>query len=188
MVIGKLSDIGEGLTGVSLGFLLVAALAVGNGGGRIVAGMLSDKLGRQWTMFGCFVFQAILVLTLSTAEPKSAIATVPVLALISALIGANYGANLSLFPSVTKDYYGTKNFGMNYGLVFTAWGVGGFMLSLGAGALFDAYKTLAIAYYGAAGLLVLAALTTFALKPPHVMHVSVETAPKVGKPSPAVAD
>ena len=143
MVIGKLSAIGEGLTGVSLGFLLVAALAVGNGGGRIVAGMLSDKLGRQWTMFGCFVFQAILVLTLSTAEPKSAMATMPVLALISALIGANYGANLSLFPSVTKDYYGTKNFGMNYGLVFTAWGMGGFMLSLGAGKLFDVYKTLA---------------------------------------------
>ena len=33
-------------------------------------------------------------------------------------IGANYGANLALFPSITKDYYGLKNFGVNYGLVF----------------------------------------------------------------------
>jgi MFS family permease len=43
------------------------------------------------------------------------------------LIGFNYGTNLSLFPSATKDYFGLKNFGMNYGLVFSAWGVGGFI-------------------------------------------------------------
>ena len=52
-----------------------------------------------------------------------------VLVLLAALIGANYGANLSLFPSITKDLWGLKNFGMNYGLIFTAWGVGGFVLS-----------------------------------------------------------
>ena len=57
----------------------------------------------------------------------------PVLAVVSALIGANYGANLALYPSVTKDYYGLKNFGVNYGLVFTAWGLGGFMLPLAGG-------------------------------------------------------
>ena len=42
-------------------------------------------------------------------------------------VGFNYGTNLSLFPSVTKDYYGIKNFGMNYGLLFSAWGIGGFI-------------------------------------------------------------
>ena len=90
--------------------------------------------------------------------------------LLSALIGANYGANLSLFPSITKDYYGLKNFGVNYGLVFTAWGVGGFMLSLGAGKLYDIYHTFAYAYYGASTLLVLAAIVTFLVKPPRIAH------------------
>ncbi len=51
-----------------------------------------------------------------------------VIVLIATLIGFNYGANLSLFPSFTKDLWGLKSFGMNYGLVFTAWGVGGFVL------------------------------------------------------------
>ena len=49
--------------------------------------------------------------------------------LVATFIGFNYGANLSLFPSITKDLWGLKNFGMNYGCLFTAWGVGGFALS-----------------------------------------------------------
>src|SRR5207244_2714086 len=52
-----------------------------------------------------------------------------VIVLIATLIGFNYGANLSLFPSFAKDLWGLKNFGVNYGILFTAWGVGGFVLS-----------------------------------------------------------
>ena len=40
----------------------------------------------------------------------------------------NYGTNLSLFPSFAKDLWGAKNLGMNYGLLFSAWGVGAFVL------------------------------------------------------------
>jgi len=174
MVIAKLAAIGKQQAGIELGFVLVAALAVGNGAGRIVAGVASDKLGRQITMFGCFVLQTALVLLLSRATEGSPLANVPALALVSALIGANYGANLSLFPSITKDYYGLKNFGVNYGLVFTAWGVGGFMLSLLAGKLYDMYQTFAYAYYGAAVLLALAAIMTFTVKPPHAVHPAAE--------------
>jgi hypothetical protein len=49
--------------------------------------------------------------------------------MLATLIGFNYGTNLSLFPSLTKDFWGLKNFGMNYGVLFTAWGVGGFVMS-----------------------------------------------------------
>jgi MFS transporter, OFA family, oxalate/formate antiporter len=170
MIISKLSAIAEKQAGLKLGFVLVATLAIGNGAGRILAGVLSDKLGRKATMFGCFVLQAVLVMILSRAQAETFMANAMMMALLSALIGANYGANLSLFPSITKDYYGPKNFGVNYGLVFTAWGVGGFMLSLGAGALYTKYHTFAYAYYGAATLLVLAAAVTFLVKPPHIMH------------------
>ncbi len=166
MIIAKLAAIAKLQAGVDLGFVLVAVLAVGNGAGRIIAGVVSDKIGRQRTLFICFVLQAGLVMLLAQATSGSVLANMVVLCLISAAIGANYGANLSLFPSVTKDYYGLKNFGMNYGLVFTAWGVGGFLLALLAGKLYDAYQTFAYAYYGASILLVLAALATFALKPP----------------------
>ena len=82
------------------------------------------------------------------------------------MIGANYGANLALFPSVTKDFYGLKNFGANYGLIFTAWGLGGFMLSMLAGRVYDATKTFTFAYECSAALLVAAAMVTFLVTPP----------------------
>jgi MFS transporter, OFA family, oxalate/formate antiporter len=49
--------------------------------------------------------------------------------LLATMIGVNYGANLSIFPAITKDLWGLKNFGVNYGLIFSSWGVGGFVFS-----------------------------------------------------------
>ncbi len=167
MIIAKLATIAKTQAGFELGFLLVASLAVGNGAGRIVAGMVSDKLGRKPTIVGCLLFQAALMILLTLAVKGSALASVPVLAVVSALMGANYGANLALYPSVTKDYYGLKNFGVNYGLVFTAWGIGGFALSLLAGRLYDRYESFTVSCYVAAGLLVLAAVMAIFLRAPH---------------------
>ncbi|MGZ5004028.1 MAG: L-lactate MFS transporter [Chthoniobacterales bacterium] len=166
MIISKLAKIVDVQAGVSLGFVLVACLAVGNGAGRIAAGTASDKIGRRWTLFVCFVIQAVLILLLSRANASNALGSTAVLIVLSTLIGANYGANLALFPSITKDYYGLHHFGVNYGLVFTAWGLGGFTLSLLAGKVFDQTHSFAFAYYCSAALLVAAAISTFFVKPP----------------------
>jgi len=160
--------------GVQWGFLLVAALAVGNGAGRIIAGMLSDRIGRKMTLLIAFVFQALMLVWLSQMTSGAATANFGLLAAVAAMIGANYGANLSLFPSVTKDFYGLKNFGVNYGLVFTAWGLGGFVLALVSGIVYDRTSSFQFAYYGSAALLVAAALVTLILKAPH--HVEHELA------------
>jgi MFS transporter, OFA family, oxalate/formate antiporter len=171
MIISKLSPIAEQQVGLlKMGSIMVAAMAVGNGAGRILAGSLSDKLGRKPTLFGCFIIQAVLMMILYQTQADTFLANVYIMAVLSALLGANYGANLSLFPSITKDYFGLKNFGVNYGLIFTAWGVGGFVLSLTAGKIHDIYKTYEYAYYIAATLLVLAAIVVFFVKPPHVAH------------------
>lgn len=167
MIISKLAKMVDAQAGVTLGYVLVACLAVGNGGGRVIAGVISDMIGRRATMFGCFLMQAVLILLLSQANKENVLGTASVLAVLSALIGANYGANLALFPSVTKDFYGLKNFGVNYGLIFTAWGLGGFMLSMLAGRVYDATKTFTFAYECSAGLLVAAAVVTFLVTPPH---------------------
>lgn len=175
MIIAKLAMIAKTQAGLNLGFLLVALLAIGNGGGRILAGSLSDKLGRKNVLLSCFILQALLVLTLSRATTGTILAHTWSLGLISALIGANYGANLSLFPSMTIDYYGKANFGINYGLVFTAWGVGGFMLALLAGKIFDMTQSFNVAYYGASGMLIVAAILTLWLKPPRPLAVAASS-------------
>jgi MFS transporter, OFA family, oxalate/formate antiporter len=168
MIISKLAAIGEEQAGFKQGFILVAAMAVGNGAGRIVTGSLSDKFGRRNTVFSCFLIQACLMLILSGIAKDSMLANVNVLVILSALLGANYGANLAVFPSIAKNYYGLKNFGVNYGLLFTAWGVGGFLLPLLAGKLHDCYGSFQYAYYTSAAFLVLAAVITYLVKPPHI--------------------
>jgi len=149
----------------TIGVIAVATLAIGNGAGRIIAGVLSDKIGRKATLVIFFVLQAIMVLLVATLGTSAGF--VYALPLITALVGANYGANLALFPSVTKDYYGLKNFGVNYGLVFTAWGVGGFVLAQLAGYVKDVTGSFNFAYYTSIVLLILAGIATFIVKMPH---------------------
>jgi MFS transporter, OFA family, oxalate/formate antiporter len=149
------------------GVAAVVSLAIGNGVGRILAGMLSDKLGRKVTLFLFFMMQAVMVILLALAGREgSELGTATFFIVVSALVGANYGANLALFPSITKDYYGAKNFGVNYGLVFTSWGIGGFLLALLAAQVYDKQQSFAFALYCSAALLIAAAALTFAVKPP----------------------
>jgi len=56
--------------------------------------------------------------------------------LASALVGLNFGGNFALFPSATSDYFGPKNFGNNYGWIFTAYGVAGILGPIVGGVLF----------------------------------------------------
>jgi MFS family permease len=126
MVIGFVAGMAQKSMG-DMAFIAVAILAVGNAGGRIIAGLISDKIGRRLTLIIMLLFQAALMLIaipIVGAQKASPILVV----LIATFMGFCYGTNLSLFPSLTKDNWGLKNFGINYGLVFTAWGVGGFVM------------------------------------------------------------
>ncbi|MCX6894940.1 MAG: OFA family MFS transporter [Verrucomicrobia bacterium] len=143
MVIGSLSGMAKKSMGEHA-FIAVAVMAIGNAGGRVIAGILSDKIGRRWTLMLVLAIQAALMFA---AIPITANKdTLPlVIVLLATFIGFNYGANLALFPSFAKDLWGLKNFGVNYGVLFTAWGVGGFvfpkmqqMLTANSGGSFQA--------------------------------------------------
>jgi MFS family permease len=126
MVIGSLAGMAKQSMG-EFAFVAVAIMAMGNAGGRIAAGMISDKIGRKHTLCIMLGFQAVLMF--AAIPLMKAADTGPVLlVLLSTLIGFNYGTNLSIFPSITKDLWGLKYFGTNYGILFTAWGVGGFVM------------------------------------------------------------
>ncbi|MFA7361434.1 MAG: OFA family MFS transporter [Candidatus Kapaibacterium sp.] len=126
MVIGFTTDMVKKGLGEEA-FLGVAIIAIGNSGGRVAAGYLSDRIGRLKTLSIMFLFQCILMVTSALVSEQSI--SIVLLLLVATFIGFNYGSNLSLFPSITKDLWGMKNFGINYGALFTAWGVGGFVLS-----------------------------------------------------------
>ncbi len=168
MVIGQAKTI-VGNAASTLGLLWLGTaclmlLAVGNGAGRIIAGFLSDRIGRTLTMFSVFLVQAIMlgVMMILAGAPSAALFIASFI-----LMGFNYGACLSVFPSAAKDYFGLKNFGLNYGIVFTAWGVGGFVLTRVAGLVKDATGSYVGAFLTGIGALVIAMILTFVTKPPH---------------------
>lgn len=163
MVISSVSGMARKSMGAAA-FVAVAVLAVGNAAGRIVAGMLSDRIGRRWTLMIVLLFQALLMF-LAIPITGSAQGSAILILLIATLIGFNYGANLSLFPSFTKDLWGLKSFGVNYGLVFTAWGVGGFVLSRVQQMLKAQSGAFTSSFLTAGVLLVIGALLTFAIRP-----------------------
>jgi MFS family permease len=96
----------------------------------------------------------------------SRISTISTFVLGSAVVGFSYGACLSLFPSTCADYWGTKNLGLNYGILFTAWGVGGVFGPILAGRIADASGNYHMAYIISASLMIFAAILTFFTKAP----------------------
>lgn len=161
MVISFVKVYAAGIKTITIpGFVFVALLAIGNASGRVVAGVLSDKLGRTRTMLVVFLTQALTLLLFASCT-----STVP-FAIGAMIIGFAYGACLSVFPSITADYYGLKGLGLNYGVVFTAWGIGALVMAPAAGKIKDVTRSYSGAFYLAAALLVLAAILTFAVKPP----------------------
>jgi MFS transporter, OFA family, oxalate/formate antiporter len=158
-----ISSVGE-MAKKSLGdaaFVAVAIMAVGNAAGRIIAGVLSDRIGRHTTLIIMLLFQSLLMFAcIGIMGSNNAV----ILVLLATFIGFNYGTNLSLFPSITKDLWGLKNFGLNYGFVFTAWGVGGFVMSRIYQMLTPSTGTSSTPFILAGVLLIVGAAITVTLK------------------------
>jgi len=162
MVIGSVAGMAKRSMG-ELAFLAVAILAIGNAAGRIIAGILSDRIGRSYTLIIMLLFQALLMFTaifVFSSETTSAVLLVS----MATFMGFNYGTNLSLFPSYTKDLWGLKNFGINYGIVFTAWGVGGFVMGRVSQMLKASTGTFNSSFAVAGILLIIGAALTLVLR------------------------
>jgi MFS family permease len=163
MVISSINGMAKKSMG-EMAFLAVVVLALGNAFGRVVAGFVSDKIGRKATLLGVTILQAICMLL---AVPVTETLSFPILlVLLATAIGFHYGANLCLFPAFAKDLYGLKNFGVNYGILFTAWGAGGFVLSRLQQMLKASSGNFRSSFLVAAAFLVVGALLTLLLDKP----------------------
>ncbi len=101
----------------------LGVMSLFNGVGRLVWGSMSDKIGRKQTIFGMC---GVALLACAVVLPQTTDFW-RVLAGLS-LVGFCYGGYLALMPSIAADYYGPRNIGANYGILFTAWGAAGFIV------------------------------------------------------------
>lgn len=166
MVIGSVSGMAKKSMGADWAFVAVAVMAIGNAAGRILAGVLSDRIGRRWTLCLVLLIQALLMFIAIPVTSGKEMAPF-VIVLIAALIGANYGANLALFPSYAKDLWGLRSFGMNYGVLFTAWGAGGLVLPRIQQTLTaNSHGSYTSSFVTAGVLLLFGTALTFLIRPP----------------------
>lgn len=105
---------------------IIAGTAMGlfyalmNGFGRILWGLLSDRMGRRNAIATMFLLQGLVMVAFYFIGGREW-----GLYLGAAVIGFNFGGNLALFPAITADYFGNAKVGTNYPWVFLSYGVGG---------------------------------------------------------------
>jgi len=158
MIIGHITIIAKIQANWENGFYLVVLVAFFNTIGRMVAGFLSDKYGRIAIMKGIFFLLAINLILFSNYT------TPALLAFGTGIIGFCYGTCPALFPLAIADFYGTKNLGSNYGVLFTAWGSAALLGPVIAGLAVDMTGTYSIAYMISAALLFGAFLLSMSIK------------------------
>jgi OFA family oxalate/formate antiporter-like MFS transporter len=153
----------QGIPGVALATMTLAVGAIGNVSGRILSGWLSDVLGRLNTL------RAVLAIS-TVAIPVTYWAGGHVLYvyLMVFIVYFCYGAQASVNPATNADFWGTRNAGANYGLLFTAWGVAGIIGPTIGGVLFDRYRNYEAAFYAAAVLAGIACVCEIAARRPRV--------------------
>jgi OFA family oxalate/formate antiporter-like MFS transporter len=162
LIISSALGIGKGLIGATMAWTLVSWGGLVNAFGRVGTGLYSDKIGRTnaYTV-NCLVSAACLFALPLILKSNSAF-------LMFIAIGIaywQYGGGLALLPSFTADFFGPKNLGFNYGLVFIGWGLGFFMAKLG-GTIKDITGSLDYAFYMSGAVLIIAVILARATKRP----------------------
>lgn len=111
---------------------LIAVFAIFNGLGRPTFGWLTDQLTSRRAM----LFSYALMLT-AASLPLFFKADSWVFIISFAIFWFNLGGWLAIAPTSTMKLYGAAHSGENYGLVFTAYGVGAILGVSGSGLIID---------------------------------------------------
>ncbi|MGH7409497.1 MAG: MFS transporter, partial [Candidatus Methylomirabilis sp.] len=155
MVISQLVPFGRSVGhSVAVGTTAIFVGAIGSALGRILSGWLSDAIGRLNTLRLMIGVSALAMFALYHSGPSIG----PLYVMVFVIYWC-YGTQLSVNASTAADFWGTKNVGVNYGLLFTAWGVAGIIGPRIGGQLFDKYKDYQVAFY-TAGVLCIVALVS----------------------------
>lgn len=112
-------------------FGAVAIMAIGGAAGHVVIGYLGDRCGRSRMLARTLAAQALLTIAAVLAAPGA------VFLLVVTLIAFNHGGSLALLPALTRERLGLRHFGRNFGLMYSAWGLGGYATSALAAVLPD---------------------------------------------------
>ena len=152
-----------GITGTVLTLALVVDNVL-NGLARPFFGWISDRIGREQTMFIAFMLAAVAIGSLAVygRDPVMFVIT-------SGLIYFTWGEIYSLFPATCTDAYGFQYATTNAGMLYTAKGTAALLVPLSSlvSAAGDWHSVL---WIGALGNIVAALLAMLVLRPMRTAH------------------
>jgi OFA family oxalate/formate antiporter-like MFS transporter len=172
MVISQLVPFatGVGIAAASLATMTLVVGAFGNASGRILSAWMSDRLGRINVLRVMIGVGMVAMPALYAAGSNVALLYAAVF-----IVYWCYGTQLSVNGVAAADFWGTRNAGINYGMLFTAWGVAGIIGPRIGGVLYDRYHNYQAAFYTASVLSGLALLCEIGARRPKI-HSDRQTA------------
>ncbi|TLV22336.1 MFS transporter [Klebsiella indica] len=142
-VIGVAKDIAQGMVhlDVATAANAVTVISIANLSGRLVLGILSDKMSRiRVITIGQVVsligMAALLFAPLNAATFFAAIACV----------AFNFGGTITVFPSLVSEFFGLNNLAKNYGVIYLGFGIGSICGSLIASLFGGFYVTFCVIF------------------------------------------
>lgn len=145
MFIGITSNVGIKLIKTSPGkvTLLISFFAIFNAMGRPVFGWITDKFSTRkaiWISY-LFIFTAAIMMLL--AKEGSLILYI----IAFSIFWFNLGGWLAIAPTSTLAMFGTKYYSQNFGVMFTAYGIGAIIGVLVSGFLVDSFRNYDVIFY-----------------------------------------
>ncbi|MGL6011204.1 MAG: L-lactate MFS transporter [Shewanella oncorhynchi] len=126
-VIGVAKDIGEKM--VDLPVLVaanaVAVIAMANLSGRLVLGILSDKIPRIRVISLAQIITLVGMVLLLFIPLNANLFFVAV-----ACVAFSFGGTITVYPSLVSDFFGLNNLTKNYGVIYLGFGVGSIIGSI----------------------------------------------------------
>lgn len=125
MAISQASNIAQDMIGMTpaAAAIVVSVLALFNTFGRILAGMISDRIGCIQTLRAVFVI-AIAAMGILYLSGNGSIGLFYV---GICLVGVCFGAFMGVYPSFTAQQFGPKNSSVNYGIMFIGFNMAGLL-------------------------------------------------------------
>jgi len=142
-VIGVAKDIAQGMVKLDAATAAnaVTIISIANLSGRLVLGILSDKIARiRVITIGQVVslvgMAALLFAPLNEVTFFAAIACV----------AFNFGGTITVFPSLVSEFFGLNNLAKNYGVIYLGFGIGSICGSLIASLFGGFYVTFCVIF------------------------------------------
>ena len=163
MVVSQGSPMAQAIGGVDAAVAATAVSIIGlaNTGGRVLWGWVSDKVGRYPALSIMAVIVAVSGFALSAFTESGSLVLFLVFAMLIAMC---YGGSMGVYPALTADAFGIKYNGVNYGIMFIGFALGGYIGPILANSLYDntgsySVPLMAVGAMGVVALIILFVLT-----------------------------